>query len=57
MYMGIEVPVGEYNIEFKYVTPGIKLGGFLSICTLIVLCVWTVKKRYTHELSFSGHKV
>ena len=46
MYMGIEVPAGEHNIEFKYVTPGIRLGGFVSMCTIIALSVWTIRKRY-----------
>ena len=46
MYMGIEVPAGEHNIEFKYVTPGIRLGGFVSMCTIIALSVWIIRKRY-----------
>lgn len=46
--MGIKVPAGECNIEFNYVTPGLKAG---VVCTVgaafIIVLYYIVLKRYS----------
>lgn len=50
MYMGIEVPKGKHTIIFEFVTPGIEIGGAISVCTLLFLIVWSIKKRHMQNL-------
>lgn len=39
MFMAIEVPAGEHVVEFSYCTPWLKLGGMISVVTLLVCIV------------------
>jgi uncharacterized membrane protein YfhO len=47
MYCGFFLPVGNHNIELKYMTPYLKQGGFLSLvglCLLVVITAYYEKK-------------
>ena len=44
--IGLELPDGEHEIEFKYTTPGLKQGLFVSLFTLlIVISINIVNKK------------
>lgn len=43
LYMAIEVPEGEHDIMFYYVTPGLRLGVLISVITL-GFCIYMRKK-------------
>ena len=40
-YIGINVEQGEHDIQFKYETPGLRIGIILSSISLTILLVWT----------------
>lgn len=39
-FTGIPVSEGQHRIELKFTTPGVKIGGLISICCIILLVVW-----------------
>ena len=43
--MGIIVPEGESQVEFRFVTPGLKLGTIISASAILVLFVYWVIQR------------
>lgn len=43
--MSIIVPEGECNIEFKFVTPGLKVGTIISIMSLLSLGIYAIYER------------
>lgn len=38
-FMAVPLKAGEHNIEFKYITPGIRTGGFCSIISLVAIVI------------------
>ena len=43
--MMIKVPSGNHNVEFSYITPGLRLGAMVSVACWIVFLVFTFYKR------------
>lgn len=43
--MSIIVPEGECNIEFKFITPGLKVGTIISIMSLLSLGIYAIYER------------
>jgi len=39
-FIGIDLPVGEYDIEFVYHVSGIKTGALISLVSLCLLLIW-----------------
>ncbi len=55
-FIGIGLEAGEYDIEFKYTTPGLKIGTAISVVTLIGIigyfsAVYYITKRKEKNLS------
>jgi uncharacterized membrane protein YfhO len=48
LYMGIDVPEGQHDIVFIYVTPGLKVGAFISSGTLLLLVIYALLYRKKH---------
>jgi uncharacterized membrane protein YfhO len=47
MYIGALVGEGEHKIVLKYVTPGLRTGGILTILGVIYLILlWKLDKKY-----------
>ncbi len=44
LFIGIDVVAGEHNIEFHYITPGIRAGAAISALSIIII-VFTVMRR------------
>ncbi|WP_346939584.1 GtrA family protein [uncultured Clostridium sp.] len=42
IFTGIELDEGYHSLELRYITPGLILGGLISICSLIVCLVWYI---------------
>ena len=40
LFVGIEVPEGEHDIEFYYITPGIRVGAVISIFSIAIIIVF-----------------
>lgn len=49
LFMGINLPAGNHNIEFRYITPGLKTGALLSLLSLTALLVIAIinKRLYS----------
>jgi len=43
--IGIELPIGDYEIEMSYIPQGLKLGGIISIVSLISTIVFILRKK------------
>ena len=51
IFLGISIPDGKHEIEFKYETPGLRIGLIVSLCTgilLISICILE-RKRYDQK--------
>ena len=48
MYMGIVLDGGDYNIELRYQTPGLKLGGYISLGSVILLLMIVLKNKKSY---------
>ncbi|WP_343827387.1 GtrA family protein [Clostridium subterminale] len=42
IFTGIELEPGNYTLELRYITPGLKLGGLISIGSLIICLGWYI---------------
>ena len=45
LFMGIYIPEGEHTVEFRYTTPGIKMGMVVSVVCLAVLIIIGKSKK------------
>lgn len=48
MYMGIVLDEGDYNIELRYQTPGLKLGSYISLGSVILLLMIVLKNKKSY---------
>ncbi|MDE7416096.1 MAG: YfhO family protein [Lachnospiraceae bacterium] len=46
LFMGIEVPKGQHEIELYYITPGIRVGAVISVMSLIIVVVYFLLDRF-----------
>ena len=45
-FLGLMLPAGQHNIEFRYFPPGLKLGAIVSgISAIILLCYFIISAR------------
>lgn len=47
MFIGIEVPEGDHDIELYYITPGIKAGTAISIISCMIIAAYLFVKVMT----------
>lgn len=48
-FMAITLEAGEHEVEFRYVTPGLKIGLALSIIGLLIIMFIIMRKAYTNR--------
>ncbi len=53
MYMGIEVPEGSHEITFEFLTPGIQVGGWISLCTFAGVIMYYIWKRHKKAIDLA----
>ncbi len=44
-FIGITLKEGENNIELKYIPKGLKTGGIISICSIVILVFYLIRKK------------
>ena len=51
IFLGITIPNGRHDIEFRYETPGLKIGIIVSMSTVICLLIICIveRKRYAQK--------
>ncbi|MGN9160385.1 YfhO family protein [Clostridium sulfidigenes] len=42
IFTGIELDEGYHSLELRYITPGLRLGGLISVCSLIICLAWYI---------------
>lgn len=45
IFTGIELEQGNHSLELRYITPGLVLGGIISIVSLVICLIWYVINR------------
>ena len=49
MFMGIEIPQGTHSVEFRYATPGLRIGACITGIVLIGLIIYSMRKIYRRK--------
>jgi len=52
--MGVAVPAGARHVEFRYSTPGLRLGTLLAVTGLFVLAGWQLSRTRSDTVRFAA---
>lgn len=56
IFMGTKLPAGEYEIELKYVTPGLKAGIGISVLSIVFIVMqFILKRKEVHKTTQKKH--